>query len=127
MTLQAKTPRPTPSEPQLTDSGSQSVIRTLVYLWPYIWPHDRPDLQRRVCIAAFFLVCAKLITATTPFFFKYATDALAGKATAIPLFALPPLMLIVAFIVGRVLVSGFNQLRDALFARVGNPRKQGIA
>jgi len=129
---QAKTSRPTSPEPQPTDSeptdsGSQSVIRTLAYLWPYIWPHDRPDLQRRVCIAAFFLVCAKLITAATPFFFKYATDALAGKATAIPLFALPPLMLIVAFIVGRVLVSGFNQLRDALFARVGQHAVRKLA
>mgnify|MGYP000311696559 CR=1 FL=1 len=132
MSPQAKTYRPTspeqqPTDSEPTDSGSQSVVRTLAYLWPYIWPHDRPDLQRRVCIAAFFLVCAKLITAATPFFFKYATDALAGKAAAIPLFALPPLMLIVAFIVGRVLVSGFNQLRDALFARVGQHAVRKLA
>ena len=70
---------------------------------------------------------AKLITAATPFFFKYATDALAGKATSLPLFALPPLMLIVAFIVGRILVSGFTQLRDALFARVGQHAVRKLA
>ena len=38
------------------------------------------DLQRRVFIAALFLVFAKLITAT-PFLFKHATDALAGRPT----------------------------------------------
>ena len=112
---------------QPDESGQQSVIRTLAYLWPYIWPQDRRDLQRRVFVAALFLVFAKLITAATPFFFKYATDALAGKATGLPLFALPPLMLIVAFIVGRILVSGFTQLRDALFARVGQHAVRKLA
>ena len=112
---------------QPNESGQQSVIRTLAYLWPYIWPQDRRDLQRRVFVAALFLVFAKLITAATPFFFKYATDALAGKATGLPLFALPPLMLIVAFIVGRILVSGFTQLRDALFARVGQHAVRKLA
>ena len=112
---------------QPNESGQQSVIHTLAYLWPYIWPQDRRDLQRRVFVAALFLVFAKLITAATPFFFKYATDALAGKATGLPLFALPPLMLIVAFIVGRILVSGFTQLRDALFARVGQHAVRKLA
>jgi ATP-binding cassette subfamily B protein len=103
------------------------VIATLAHLWPYIWPKDRKDLQRRVFIAALFLVCAKLITAASPFFFKYATDALAGKDTGLPLFALPPLMLIAAFIFGRILVSGFNQLRDAMFARVGQHAVRKLA
>jgi ABC-type transport system involved in Fe-S cluster assembly fused permease/ATPase subunit len=108
-------------------AGQQSVIATLAHLWPYIWPKDRKDLQRRVFIAALFLVYAKLITAATPFFFKYATDALAGKDTGLPLFALPPLMLIAAFIFGRILVSGFNQLRDAMFARVGQHAVRKLA
>ena len=60
---------------QPDESGQQSVIRTLAYLWPYIWPQDRRDLQRRVFVAALFLVFAKLITAATPFFFKYAPHA----------------------------------------------------
>jgi len=77
------------SQSQADETGQQSVIRTLAYLWPYIWPQDRRDLQRRVFIAALFLIVAKLITAATPFFFKYATDALAGENTGVPLFALP--------------------------------------
>ena len=81
----------------------------------------------RVFIAALFLIFAKLITVANPFFFKHATDALAGTITGLPLFALPPLILIFAFIVGRILVSGFNQLRDALFARVGQHAVRKLA
>ena len=36
-------------------------------------------------------------------------------------------MLILAFIVGRILISGFNQLRDALFARVGQHAVRKLA
>ena len=45
-------------------------------LWPYIWPHGRPDLQRRVFLAFGLLLVAKGVTMVTPFAFKWATDAL---------------------------------------------------
>jgi len=117
---------PSESGTPIDTSGKQSVIRTLVQLWPYIWPQGRKDLQQRVFIAALFLVLAKLITAATPFLFKYATDALAST-NAVPLFALPPLMLIGAFMLGRIMVSGFNQLRDAMFAQVGQHAVRKLA
>jgi ABC-type transport system involved in Fe-S cluster assembly fused permease/ATPase subunit len=99
-----------------------SVIITVMKLWPYIWPRDHPRLKRRVFVALVFLVAAKLATATVPFFFKFATDTLAGNdltVSFVPLFLLTPVMLIFGFIVSRMLMTGFNQLRDSLFARVG--------
>ena len=33
-----------------------STLRTLVNLWPYMWPADRPDLKLRVVWAIVFLV-----------------------------------------------------------------------
>ncbi len=99
-----------------------SVIITVIKLWPYIWPRDHPRLKRRVFVALVFLVAAKLATATVPFFFKFATDTLAGNdltVSFVPLFLLTPVMLIFGFIVSRMLMTGFNQLRDSLFARVG--------
>ena len=36
-------------------------------LWPYIWPHGRPDLQRRVFLAFGLLLVAKGVTMVTPF------------------------------------------------------------
>ncbi len=106
------------------------IARTLLKLWPYIWPSDQPHLKWRVFWALVFLVLAKLATALVPFFFKFVTDVLAGTpldAPYMPLFLLTPLMLVVGFVVMRVLTNGFNQLRDALFARVGQHAVRQLA
>ncbi|MGB5215894.1 MAG: ABC transporter ATP-binding protein/permease [Anderseniella sp.] len=102
------------------DSGA--TLRTIRNLWPYMWPSDRPDLKMRVLWATLFLVVAKLVLVVVPYFFKYATDALNGKPGApefFPVWLLTPVMLVLAYNVARVTQWGFNQLRDALFARVG--------
>ena len=62
------------------DGGA--LFRTLVQLWPYIWPSDRRDLKSRVVLATVLLFAAKLATIAVPFTFKWATDALAGHGTA---------------------------------------------
>jgi len=87
-----------------------------------MWPSERPDLKMRVLWATLFLVVAKLVLVIVPYFFKYATDALNGKADTpefFPTWLLAPVMLVLAYNVARVTQWGFNQLRDALFARVG--------
>jgi len=102
------------------DSGS--TFNTLVNLWPYMWPSDRADLKARVVWATVLLVAAKLTLIAVPYFFKWATDALAGDAHTpppLPAVLAAPVMLVVAYNVIRVIQVGFNQLRDALFARVG--------
>ena len=95
-----------------------------------MWPSDRPDLKLRVAYAAFFLIVAKLVTAVVPFFFKYATDALDGldqEISWLPLALATPVMLVVGFNVARIVMTGFNQLRDALFARVGQHAVRQLA
>ena len=102
------------------DSGS--TFATLRNLWPYMWPADRVDLKLRVVWATVFLVVAKLILVLVPYFFKWATDALAGELQPsewVPAVLAAPVMLVVAYNVVRIVQLGFNQLRDALFARVG--------
>ncbi|MBX9451241.1 MAG: ABC transporter ATP-binding protein/permease [Mesorhizobium sp.] len=101
---------------------SGSTLRTLANLWPYMWPADRADLKVRVAWATLFLVLAKLILVLVPYFFKWATDALVGElqpADYIPAVLVAPVMLVLAYNVVRIVQLGFNQLRDALFARVG--------
>ncbi|MDB4247695.1 ABC transporter ATP-binding protein/permease [bacterium] len=110
--------------------AEKSVIGTVVKLWPYIWPHDRPSLKRLVFVAVLLLIAAKLVTATVPFFFKYVTDSLAGNELDLPflpLFLLTPLMLILGFVAARILSIAFNQLRDALFARVSQHAVRQLA
>ena len=110
--------------------AEKSVIGTVVKLWPYIWPHDRPSLKRLVFVAVLLLIAAKLVTATVPFFFKYVTDSLAGNELDLPflpLFLLTPLMLVLGFVAARILGIALNQLRDALFARVSQHAVRQLA
>ncbi len=98
-----------------------------------MWPSDRPDLKTRVVWAFLFLVLAKLVLILVPYFFKFATDALNGKLDsggwlgAFPAWALAPVMLVLAYNVARIGQWGFNQLRDALFARVGQHAVRQLA
>ncbi len=113
-----------------TEKRDGSSLSTVVNLWPYMWPSDRPDLKRRVAWAFLFLVIAKLITAVVPFFFKYATDALDGNETDVwwlPSVLMTPIIMVVAYNVARLVMWGFQQLRDALFARVGQHAVRQLA
>ncbi|WP_319529096.1 ABC transporter ATP-binding protein/permease [uncultured Cohaesibacter sp.] len=100
-----------------------SSFQTLRNLWPYIWPSDRADLKRRVAMALSALFLGKLINVLTPYTFKWATDALsdpsAPDGVGVVGWLSVPIMLVAAYGVGRVMNVGFDQLRDGLFARVG--------
>lgn len=87
-----------------------------------MWPSERADLKARVVWATVLLVVAKLTLVAGPYFFKWATDALVGDARTappLPAFMLVPVVLVIAYNVVRLVQLGFNQLRDALFAQVG--------
>src|SRR5262245_56042729 len=95
-----------------------------------MWPADRVDLKIRVVWATVFLVVAKLTLVGVPYFFKWATNALANdfkSAPPLPDFLLAPVVLVIAYNVVRIVQWGFNQLRDALFARVGQHAVRKLA
>jgi ATP-binding cassette subfamily B protein len=104
-------------------------LETLRRLWPYMWPEGRADLKRRVLVALSTLVFAKVVTMLVPYTYKWATDGLvaAGKgAGAINQRSLGflivisvPILLVGANGMARILMNVFNNLRDALFAKVG--------
>jgi len=109
---------------------SGSTLNTVRNLWPYMWPSDRPDLKMRVVWATIYLVLAKLVLILVPYFFKYATDALNGKPDApalMPDWLLAPVMLVLAYNAARIIQWGLNQLRDALFASVGQHAVRQLA
>ncbi|MCR4266869.1 ABC transporter ATP-binding protein/permease [Nitratireductor sp. ZSWI3] len=113
-----------------TVAAEGSTLQTLRNLWPYMWPSDRADLKRRVLIATLFLVIAKLVLVLVPYFFKWATNALSGEGAPpafLPAVLAGPIMLVVAYNLVRVVQLGFNQLRDALFARVGQHAVRQLA
>ncbi|CAN7242366.1 ABCB family ABC transporter ATP-binding protein/permease [Neorhizobium tomejilense] len=103
-------------------ADASNPLGTLVNLWPYMWPGGRADLKARVVWATFYLFLAKFVLLTVPYFFKWATDALNGKldmAGLLPAFLLGAVVLVIALNFTRILQVGLNQLRDALFASVG--------
>ena len=101
-----------------------ALLSTLVHLWPYIWPGDRPDLKLRVVGSMVLLLFAKLATVAVPFTYKWATDALAGQGSApiaAPAWAWViaiPIAMTIAYGGMRLLMALLTQVRDGLFARV---------
>ncbi|WP_244532758.1 ABC transporter ATP-binding protein/permease [Phyllobacterium sp. CL33Tsu] len=87
-----------------------------------MWPMERPDLRMRVIWATVYLVISKVVLILVPYFFKWATNALNGKfepSDLVPALLVGPLMLVAAYNLARIVQAGLNQLRDALFASVG--------
>src|SRR4029077_20533535 len=117
--------RPTPMSRREVTADSGAMLRTLVHLWPYIWPADRPDLKNRVILATVLLFAAKLATVAVPFTFKWATDALAGHGTAplgpdnvIAWAIATPVMMTLAYGGMRILMAALPQGRGGIFAKV---------
>jgi ABC-type transport system involved in Fe-S cluster assembly fused permease/ATPase subunit len=105
-------------------------MQTLVNLWPYMWPADRFDLKMRVVWATVFLIISKFVLILVPYFFKWATDALDGRldmAGLLPTFLLGAVALVIFYNLTRILQVGLNQLRDALFASVGQHAVRQLA
>lgn len=114
-----------PRDP-LVSRGDGSHWQTLKDVLPYLWPKDRPDLKGRVVLALVALLLAKVVTVLAPFAYKYAVDALTAKGGAAAIVAVP-LFLIIAYGVGRIMMVVFAQLRDAIFAKVGQRAVRALA
>ncbi|AXT25659.1 ABC transporter ATP-binding protein/permease [Ruegeria sp. AD91A] len=119
-----RTPAMTSDDLVRSDERS-SGWRTIRKVTPYLWPQDEPWVKRRVVIAMVMLVLAKLIAVYTPILYKGAVDALAGEG--VPPVALGAVGLTVAYGVARMLTVGFQQLRDAAFAPVGQRALRALA
>ena len=125
-TAQSDTPNTAQSDVEaaataaIEEAERRSGWRTIRKVSPYLWPDDKPWVKRRVVIALLMLILAKVITVSTPFLYKAAVDLLAGDSTN-PAWILGAgaVGVTVAYGVARLLYVGFQQLRDAVFAKVG--------
>jgi len=100
-------------------------VGTLRRLLGYLWPADAPEMRVRVVIAMVFLVTAKVAVVVVPLLYKEAVDALGGDGPASPV-ALP-LGVVLAYGGARILSLAFGELRDAVFARVGQRAIRALA
>jgi len=108
-----------PSKPAL---GSFGTLRRFL---PYLWPANEWGLRARVVLAVASLVAAKVAVVFVPMFYRDAIDALdmGQGSTALIL----PVGVILAYGAARFLSLAFGELRDALFAKVGQRAIRTIA
>ena len=122
--MSRRTP-PNSSDKMLAVDGDQwSILRDML---PYLWPAGHPGLKARVVFALVALILSKVITVATPYAFKYATDALTGKADAATTAATVVVFFVLAYGVGRIMMVVLAQIRDAVFARVSQRAVKELA
>ena len=94
-------------------------------LWPYVWPHDRPDLKRTVVVSLALVLVAKVVTVAMPYTLKWATDALVavagGKvppAEMVGWLIGAPVLATALYGLSRILMTLLVQVREGMFAKV---------
>ena len=114
--------------PRITAEGS--LLATVRHLWGYMWPAGRNDLKLRVILAIGALVVSKVATTFVPFAYKGIIDGLnqaAGGNGALVMGIAVPIVLVLAYGIGNIIDAGFQQLRDILFASVGQHAVRKLA
>ncbi|MFT5173625.1 MAG: ABC-type transport system involved in Fe-S cluster assembly fused permease/ATPase subunit [Gammaproteobacteria bacterium] len=108
-------------------SGPRSLgnLGTLRRLFGYLWPSDAPELRVRVVLALVCLFAAKVAVVFVPVFYKDAVDALTGDSLSGV--AALPVGIVLSYGAARVLSLAFGELRDAVFARVGQRAIRSVA
>ncbi len=111
-----------------TDEKPSNGWQTIRRVLPYLWPDGEGWVKRRVVISLIMLVAAKIVSVSTPFLYKEAVDALAGdKPTGAALLGLTAAGLTVAYGIARLGNTAFQELRDAIFVRVGQRALRKLA
>lgn len=94
-------------------------IRVIARVMPYLWPKGQAWVKWRVVLAVASLILAKLVAVATPMILGAAVDSLSGVDDGSRLLMLGAVGLTIAYGLSRILDSGFQQLRDVVFAKVG--------
>ena len=100
-------------------------MRTIRKVAPYLWPEGQFWVKWRVVVALVLLVLAKIVAAVTPYLFGLSVDALADSGTSN--FVLGAIGLTLAYGATRLMGVLFQQLRDSVFARVGQRALRRVA
>ena len=96
-------------------SGAPS-FRPLWRLMPYLWPKGRPDLRWRVVFSLAFLMLGIVATTVSQQFLGAAVDEFGTTPERAALWVV--IALVAAYVISRVLMQAFAQLRDGVFAKV---------
>ena len=114
-----------PPNPAAPRASGWTTIRRVA---PYLWPPGETGIRARVTVSMILLLIAKLIAVGTPIFYKAAVDALAPAVPSAPwMLGLGAVGMTVAYGGARLINTGFQQLRDGIFAVVGQRALRQLA
>ncbi|CAH0626872.1 unnamed protein product [Chrysodeixis includens] len=114
----------------LGDAKPVSGMDMIRGMMEYVWPKENMAIRARVMLSLSLLFGAKMMNVTVPFLFKYAIDevntvtttpagdALLGMATVPQAVGTTAFSLLLGYGIARATAAGFNELRNAVFARV---------
>lgn len=120
----------TVSKKQTVNADEGSPFATIKNLWPYMWPSDRPDLKARVMLALLALLAAMGAATMAPYFYSQVIDSLeiGDGIEQAKMFGLTlAIAFAIAYGLGQITESLFMQLRDVLFASVGQHAVRQLA
>jgi ABC-type transport system involved in Fe-S cluster assembly fused permease/ATPase subunit len=102
----------------LTEEGEGAPsLRPLWMLLPYLWPKGHPELKARVFFSVVCLLLAILATTAFPLFMGWITNQLTRRPPA-TIALMATVALIGGYVVARILMQAFAQIRDGIFAKV---------
>ena len=118
----------------INDENKVTGMQIIKTMLGYVWPQDRPEIRNRVLAAVGLLVAAKVVNVEVPFIFKYAIDHL-NKHTGDVLALTDPsstvmttaISLMIAYGAARASASLFNEMRNAVFAKVAHDSIRRVA
>ncbi len=99
---------------------------TLRRFLPYLWPRDQPGLRLRILGACAMILAAKAITLALPYAYKQAVDLMTRPAQGPNAFT-AAFVLVMAYALGRFASTGFDNLRNIIFERVGQEATRALA
>ena len=114
-------------EPATEPQGRGHALRIIFRLIRLIWASGQAGLKLRIFLAFGALVAAKAVNVLVPVFYGRAVDALTIEGAGSSLLIAAPVALIVAYGLARFGASAFNDLRDGLFAAVGQRAVRDLA
>ena len=111
--------------PMKRGKPTENSLAALASLLPYLWPPGQFEIRARVVLALVLLAASKIALVFVPILYGNAVDVLTGESAALPVVL--PITLVIGYGVARVLSLAFAELRDAVFAKVGQRAIRTIA
>lgn len=118
-------PSTMPPIPPASTDAERPVIATVRRFLPYLWPADMPGLKVRIVVAMGFVILSKLVQVYgAPFALKGAVDNMASGDRSL---ATLVVLLVIGYAAARLGTVLFDNLRNAVFERVGQDATRRLA